>query len=72
MIPEKVSKIIMSCATIPQLETCRQWAEYLYGHNAESYAECEKAIHHREQQLALTGSKSTLTREFIEAAHTMD
>lgn len=72
MIPEKVKSIIGSCATIPQLDTCQHWAEYLYGHNDESYRACMDAIEIRTKQLALCGKVSTYTPEFINSVHIPD
>ena len=71
MLPEKIKSIIFSCTTIPQLETCESWADYLYQYNSETYIDAVFAIQQRKDQLAICGIKS-MTQQMIDELHKMD
>ena len=71
MLPEKIKSIIFSCTTIPQLETCEEWIDYLYQHNAEMYKVAIHFIKQRKDQLAICGIKS-MTPQLIDELHKMD
>lgn len=71
MLPEKIKSIIFSCTTIPQLETCEAWADYLYQYNSEIYIDAVFAIQQRKDQLAICGIKS-MTQQMIDELHKMD
>ena len=71
MLPEKIKSIIFSCTTIPQLETCEAWCEYLYSNYLVNMAECRDYIKQRKDQLAICGIKS-MTPELVNSIHQMD
>lgn len=71
MLPQKIKSIIFSCATIPQLDTCAKWVEYLYQYNDLVHLEAIEVISHRAEQLAICGIKS-MTPQLIDELHKMD
>ena len=71
MLPEKIKSIIFSCTTIPQLETCMEWIDYLYGYNVEAFTESSALVKQRKEQLAICGIKS-MTQQMIDELHKMD
>ena len=71
MLPEKIKSIIFSCTTIPQLETCMEWIDYIYGYNVEAFTESSALVKQRKEQLAICGIKS-MTPQLIDELHKMD
>jgi hypothetical protein len=68
---EKIKSIIHSCNTIPQLETCVKFVEYIYINDQEAYIEALNEIQIRTEHLAICGIKS-MTPELINEIHKMD
>jgi hypothetical protein len=68
---EKIKSIIHSCNTIPQLETCVKFVEYIYINDQQAYIEALNEIQIRTEHLAICGIKS-MTPELINEIHKMD
>ena len=68
---EKIKSIIHSCNTIPQLETCVKFLDYIYINDQQAYIEALKEIQIRKEHLAICGIKS-MTPELINEIHKMD
>jgi hypothetical protein len=68
---EKIKSIIHSCNTIPQLETCVKFVEYIYINDQQAYIEALNEIQIRSEHLAICGIKS-MTPELINEIHKMD
>jgi hypothetical protein len=68
---EKIKSIIHSCNTIPQLETCVKFLDYIYINDQQAYIEALKEIQIRTEHLAICGIKS-MTPELINEIHKMD
>ena len=69
---EKIKSIIHSCNTIPQLETCVKFLDYIYmEHNKLAYIEALNEVQVRSGHLAICGIKS-MTPELINEIHKMD
>jgi hypothetical protein len=68
---EKIKSIIHSCNTIPQLETCMKFVEYIYINDQQAYIEALNEIQIRTEHLAICGIKS-MTPELINEIHKMD
>ena len=76
MIPPKIHNIIASCVTPQQLDTCRHWADYMWGNHSDIRTLAEAAIQQREAALAREEGHRT-PAELQRAAilmetHTMD
>jgi hypothetical protein len=68
---EKIKSIIHSCNTIPQLETCVKFLDYIYINDQQAYIEALNEIQIRTEHLAICGIKS-MTPELINEIHKMD
>jgi hypothetical protein len=68
---EKIKSIIHSCNTIPQLETCVKFLDYIYINDQQAYIEALNEIQIRSEHLAICGIKS-MTPELINEIHKMD
>ncbi len=51
MIPQKIQTAIASCTTLLQLDTCQQWADYIFAD--EQLAECSVMIQRRRNEINL-------------------
>ena len=49
MIPQKIKSAIASCTTLLQLDTCQQWADYIFAD--EQLAECSVMIQRRRNEI---------------------
>lgn len=54
---EPIKRIVFSCNTVQQLETCKQWAKYIYKSNPSALHLVGEYIHERQKQLDITYSK---------------
>ena len=51
MIPQKIKTTIASCTTLLQLETCQQWADYIFA--GEALTECSVLIQRKRNEINL-------------------
>lgn len=51
MIPQKIQAAIASCTTLLQLDTCQQWADYIF--LGEALTECSVMIQRRRNEINL-------------------
>ena len=51
MIPQKIQSAIASCNTLLQLDTCQQWADYIF--LGESLTECSVLIQRKRNEINL-------------------
>lgn len=51
MLPPKFHDIVASCHTVEQLDTCRHFADYLWGNYSEHHTLAYAVIQQRECQL---------------------
>lgn len=51
MIPQKIQTAIASCTTLLQLDTCQQWADYIF--LGESLTECSVLIQRKRNEINL-------------------
>jgi len=51
MIPPKIQSTIASCTTLLQLDTCQQWADYIFA--GQELTECSVMIQRKRNELNL-------------------